>query len=88
MVVGWTLHAIKHGTFKCQLDHCNPFKKPTEKFEERQKYRKRLLSMWLNSVSDDLDLITDWWFFMRMYSEYGVEKVTIMFGTLPLLHDI
>lgn len=77
MVVGWTLHAIKHGTFKCQIDHCNPFTKPTEKFEERQKYRKRLLSMWLNSVSDDLDLVTDWWFFMRMYSEYRVAKVTI-----------
>jgi len=58
MVVGWTLHACKHRTLRCQLEHCNPFRRPTVKFEERQKYRKQLMSVWLNSVSDDLDLIT------------------------------
>lgn len=73
MVVGWTLHACKHRTLRCQLEHCNPFRRPTVKFEERQKYRKQLMSVWLNSVSDDLDLITDWWFFLRMYNLYGID---------------
>ena len=55
------------------IEHCNPFRRPTTKFEERQKYRKQLMSVWLNSVSDDLDLITDWWFFLRMYNLYGID---------------
>ncbi|KAL7534764.1 hypothetical protein ACHAWF_006506 [Thalassiosira exigua] len=73
MVVGWILHSLKQGALKCKIDHCNPFRKPTEKFEERQKYRKQLLSVWLNSVSDDLDLITDWWFLYRMYEAHGID---------------
>ncbi|KAL9189909.1 hypothetical protein ACHAXT_009584 [Thalassiosira profunda] len=87
MVVGWTLHAIKHGSFRCRLEHCNPCKRPTEKFEERQKYRKKLLGVWLNSVSDDLDLITDWWFFYRMYELYGIDLAGGMYAraTLALL---
>mmetsp|Transcript_26945 Transcript_26945/g.58010 ORF Transcript_26945/g.58010 Transcript_26945/m.58010 type:complete len:192 (+) Transcript_26945:119-694(+) len=87
MVVGWTLHALKHGSLKCSFDHCNPFKKPTERFEERQKYRKKLLSIWLNSVGDDLDMITDWWFFYRMYVLHGIDLSGDMYsrGTLALL---
>lgn len=73
MVVGWTLHAIKHGTLKCQIEHCNPYRRPTDKFEERKKYRQQILNVWLNSVSDDLDLITDWWFFYRMFDLHGVD---------------
>jgi len=72
MVVGWTLHAIRHGSLACKFDHCNPCKKPAERPEERKKYRAKLLSIWLNSVSDDLDLITDWWFFVRMYAKCGI----------------
>mmetsp|Transcript_2157 Transcript_2157/g.4616 ORF Transcript_2157/g.4616 Transcript_2157/m.4616 type:complete len:193 (-) Transcript_2157:199-777(-) len=87
MVVGWTLHAIKHGSLTCQIDHCNPFRKPTEKFEERQKYRKKLMYLWLNSVSDDLDMITDWWFFLRMYDIHGIDLDGGMYAraTLALL---
>lgn len=87
MVVGWTLHAIKHGSLKCRFEHCNPFKKPTEKFEERRKYREKILSVWLNSVGDDLDLITDWWFFLRMYDIYGIDLDGDMYAraTLALL---
>lgn len=73
MVVGRTLHAIKHGTLKCQIEHCNPCRRPTDKFEERKKYRQQILNVWLNSVSDDLDLITDWWFFYRMFDLHGVD---------------
>lgn len=87
MVVGWTLHAIKHGSLKCSLTHCNPIKRPTDRFEERQKYRKQLLSVWLNSVSDDLDMITDWWFFLRMYELHGIDLDGGMYAraTLALL---
>lgn len=73
MVVGWALHAIKHRSLSCRLEHCNPFTKPVEKLEERQKYRKQILYVWLNSVSDDLDLITDWLFFFRMYDIHGID---------------
>lgn len=73
MVVGWVLHSIKHRSLRCRFEHCNPFKKPTEKFEERQKYRKQLLGVWLNSVSDDLDLVTDWIFFFSMYNTFGID---------------
>lgn len=87
MVVGWTLHALKHRTLKCRLEHCNPCKRPTEKFEERQKYRKKVMGIWLNSVSDDLDLITDWWFFLRMYDLNGMNMDGGMYAqaTLALL---
>ena len=75
MVVGFVLHSIKHGTFKCRLEHCNPLRKPSEKFEERKKYRQRLMSLWMNSVADDLDLLTDWWFAYRMYIANGIDYV-------------
>ncbi|KAL7535070.1 hypothetical protein ACHAXR_006248 [Thalassiosira sp. AJA248-18] len=74
MVVGWALHSCKHGALTCSIDHCNPIKRPTERFEERQTYRKKLMSIWMNSVSDDLDMITDWWFFYRMYEAHIVNK--------------
>mmetsp|Transcript_33572 Transcript_33572/g.81177 ORF Transcript_33572/g.81177 Transcript_33572/m.81177 type:complete len:216 (+) Transcript_33572:290-937(+) len=74
MVVGWLLHGLKHGSFRCRFEHCNPLKKPpAEKFNERRNYRKKLLGVWLNSVSDDLDMITDWWFFLRMYELHGID---------------
>eukprot|EP00581_Thalassiosira_minuscula_P002726 CAMPEP_0183748630 /NCGR_PEP_ID=MMETSP0737-20130205/67867_1 /TAXON_ID=385413 /ORGANISM="Thalassiosira miniscula, Strain CCMP1093" /LENGTH=197 /DNA_ID=CAMNT_0025984367 /DNA_START=404 /DNA_END=997 /DNA_ORIENTATION=+ len=78
---------MKHGSMKCRIEHCNPFKKPAERFEERQKYRKKILSVWLNSVSDDLDMITDWWFFLRMYDIYGIDLDGDMYSraTLALL---
>ena len=80
MVVGWTLHACKHRTLRCQLEHCNPFRRPTVKFEERQKYRKQLMSVWLNSVSDDLDLITG-------KSEFVVLLCTTVFSQWRLGHS-
>ena len=45
------------------------------------------MSVWLNSVSDDLDLITDWWFFLRMYNLYGIDLDGGMYAraTLALL---
>ena len=75
MVVGWLLHSIKFGRLRCQIEHCNPIKKPAENYEERRKYRSKLWSTWLNSVADDLDMITDWWFFYRMYNLYGISIV-------------
>lgn len=72
MVVGWTLHALKFGRLRCQIEHCNIFQKPTEHYEDRRKYRAKLWSTWLNSMADDLDMVTDWWFFFRMYNLYGV----------------
>ena len=71
MVVGWLLHGCTHGAFTCKIDHCNPIRKPAQdEFEQRKKYRKEILGIWLNSVSDDLDFITDWWFMYRMYGEF------------------
>ena len=86
MVVGWLLHSLKFGRLRCQIEHCNPFKKPTENYEERRKYRSKLWSTWLNSVADDLDMITDWWFFYRMYNLYGIssEDGTYAQATLAL----
>ena len=72
MVVSWTLYALRRGTFRCQIEHCHPFRKPTENYEQRRKYRQDLWNTWLNSVADDLDLLTDWWFFLRMYNLYGI----------------
>ncbi|KAL7484587.1 hypothetical protein ACHAW6_010225 [Cyclotella cf. meneghiniana] len=87
MVVGWTLHALKFGRIRCQFEHCNPCKKPTENFEQRRKYRSKLWSTWLNSMADDLDLVTDWWFFLTMYGWYGVSLDGGMYSraTLALL---
>jgi len=75
MVVGFVLHSIAHGAFKCRIEHCHPFRKPTEGFEERKKYREKLMALWMNSVADDLDLITDWWFAYRMYIAHGIDYV-------------
>ncbi|KAL7461259.1 hypothetical protein ACHAXS_001680 [Conticribra weissflogii] len=72
MVVGWTLMSLRRGVFRCRLEHCNPFSKPTN-YEERRKYRQQIWSAWLNSVADDLDLLTDWWFLLRMYNQYGAD---------------
>lgn len=86
MVVGWTLHAIKHGSFKCRIEHCHPFRKASEidNYESRRKYREQLWSTWLNSVADDLDLLTDWWFFLRMYNMYGVALEDEMYARATL----
>jgi hypothetical protein len=75
MVVGFLLHSITHGAFKCRIEHCHPFRKPTEGFQERKKYRQKLMSLWMNSIADDLDLITDWWFAYRMYITHGIDYV-------------
>ena len=85
MVVGWMLHSLKFGRLRCRIEHCNPFKRP-DRFEERKKYRSKLWSTWLNSMADDLDMITDWWFFYRMYYLYGlsVDDGTYAQATLAL----
>ena len=33
------------------------------------------MSLWMNSVADDLDLLTDWWFAYRMYIANGIDYV-------------
>ena len=87
MVVGWTLQCLRRGAFTCQIEHCDPFRKPTENFEERRKYRQELWNTWLNSVADDLDMITDWLFFLQMYDLYGISVDGGMYSvtTLALL---
>ncbi|KAL7496888.1 hypothetical protein ACHAWT_004995 [Skeletonema menzelii] len=87
MVVGFLLYSIRHGAFKCRFEHCNPFRKPTVGFEKRKKYRQKINSLWMNSVADDLDLLTDWWFAYRMYIVHGIDFNGGMYAraTLALL---
>lgn len=33
------------------------------------------MALWMNSVADDLDLLTDWWFAYRMYIANGMDYV-------------
>ena len=33
------------------------------------------MALWMNSVADDLDLLTDWWFAYRMYIAHGIDYV-------------
>ena len=75
MVVGFLLHSISHGALKCRFDHYDPFRKPTEAqgLDERKKYREKLLAVWVNSIGDDLDLLTDWWFTYKCYMLHGID---------------
>lgn len=86
MVVGWALHACAHGSLKCKLNGLNPFKLPEDKKEldDRKTYRRKILNIWLNSVSDDLDMITDWWFFLRQYEMYGLAWADGTYSRLTL----
>ncbi len=75
MVVGFLLHTIKHGSLNCQFEHSNPFRKPEEgaEFEERKKYRAKLKALWMHSVADDFDLVTDWWFTYKCFGLHGID---------------
>jgi hypothetical protein len=48
----------------------NPFYAPSDK-NRRQDLRRRELNIWLASTADDLDLISDWWFFWVTFDDRG-----------------
>eukprot|EP00574_Skeletonema_japonicum_P002757 CAMPEP_0201713794 /NCGR_PEP_ID=MMETSP0593-20130828/506_1 /ASSEMBLY_ACC=CAM_ASM_000672 /TAXON_ID=267983 /ORGANISM="Skeletonema japonicum, Strain CCMP2506" /LENGTH=193 /DNA_ID=CAMNT_0048202981 /DNA_START=40 /DNA_END=621 /DNA_ORIENTATION=- len=86
MVVGFLLHTIKHGSLKCQFEHSNPFRKPEEgaEFEERKKYRAKLKALWMHSVADDFDLVTDWWFTYKCFVLHGIDVSAGMYAQASL----
>mmetsp|Transcript_27484 Transcript_27484/g.39364 ORF Transcript_27484/g.39364 Transcript_27484/m.39364 type:complete len:199 (-) Transcript_27484:228-824(-) len=86
MVVGFLLHTIKTRSLKCTFEHSNPFLKPEEgpAFDERKKYREKLKALWMNSVADDLDLITDWWFTYKCFVLHGINVNDGMYAQASL----
>ena len=89
MVVGFLVHSIKHGTLKCQFQHCNPFLKPAEdELKQRQAYREKLMKRWVHSVTDDLDLVTDWWFAYKCFMLFGIDVNEGLYPIATLLLGI
>jgi len=83
MVITWALHTITHGHHKCHVRSLNPFTRPP-RFAERQEYRKKLLSIWLDSVSADMDMISDWVFLYHMYETHGIDLAGGMYARATL----
>ena len=86
MVLGFLLYSIKTRSLKCRFEHSNPFIRPKEgpEFEERKKYREKLLAIWVNSVADDFDLLTDWWFTYKCFVLHGIDVSGGMYAQATL----
>ena len=72
MVVAATLRALMQGDCcYCSANYkfvsMNPFYQPIDK-ERRVALRRKEWNIWLSSTADDLDLISDWWFFWSTYN--------------------
>mmetsp|Transcript_2150 Transcript_2150/g.5057 ORF Transcript_2150/g.5057 Transcript_2150/m.5057 type:complete len:200 (-) Transcript_2150:129-728(-) len=83
MVITWALHTLTHGHHKCRLRTLNPFIRPP-RFAARQEYRKKLLSIWLDSISADMDMISDWVFLYHMYGTHGMDLIGGMYARATL----
>jgi hypothetical protein len=73
MVVAALLRALLTGDLCCcfsssfRLVSTNPFYTPVDK-EIRQDVRRKKWNIWLSSTADDLDLVSDWWFWWTVYN--------------------
>ena len=72
MVVAATLRSIMRGdccycSSNYRFESLNPFYQPVDK-ERRVQLRRKEWNIWLSSTADDLDLISDWWFFWATYN--------------------
>lgn len=54
---------------------CNPLYVPVNK-QGRMEFRRREFNIWLASTADDLDLISDWWFWWSQYTLMGTTSLT------------
>ena len=68
MVVAALVHALRQGeccicSRKYKIVSMNPFYHVDDK-DDRRDRRRAGLNVWLNSTGDDLDLVSDWWFFL------------------------
>lgn len=72
MVIAATLKSIIRRDARCcssyKIVSANPLYVPKDK-EKRQHLRRKEWNIWLSSTSDDIDLVSDWWFFWMTYND-------------------